>query len=46
MAKDYIGKFDAREATGLNLDTKSTHNWAVSAGLRSARASRLFRVVR
>ncbi len=34
MAKDYIGRFDAREATGLNLDTKSTHNWAVSAGLR------------
>jgi opacity protein-like surface antigen len=34
MAKDYIGKFDAREATGLNLDTKATHNWAVSAGLR------------
>jgi opacity protein-like surface antigen len=34
MVKDYIGKFDAREATGLNLDTKTTHNWAVSAGLR------------
>jgi opacity protein-like surface antigen len=34
MAKDYIGKFDAREATGINVDTKTTHNWAVSAGLR------------
>jgi hypothetical protein len=34
MVKDYIGKFDAREATALNLDTKTTHNWAVSAGLR------------
>jgi hypothetical protein len=34
MAKDYIGKFDAKEATGLNVDTKTTHNWAVSAGLR------------
>jgi opacity protein-like surface antigen len=34
MVKDYIGKFDAREATGLNVDTKTTHNWAVSAGLR------------
>ncbi|MGH7498512.1 MAG: outer membrane protein [Gemmatimonadales bacterium] len=34
MAKDYIGKFDAREATGLNVDTRTTHNWAVSAGVR------------
>jgi opacity protein-like surface antigen len=34
MVKDYIGKFDAREATTLNVDTKTTHNWAVSAGLR------------
>jgi hypothetical protein len=34
MAKDYIGKFDAKEATGINVDTKTTHNWAVSAGLR------------
>ena len=34
MVKDYIGKFDAREATGLNVDTKTTHNCAVSAGLR------------
>ena len=34
MAKDYIGKFDAKEATGLNLNTKTTHNWALSAGLR------------
>ena len=34
MAKDYIGKFDAKEATGLNVDTKTTHNWALSAGLR------------
>ena len=34
MAKDYIGKFDAREATGIDLTTKTTHNWAVSAGLR------------
>jgi len=34
MAKDYIGKFDAREATGINLDTKTTHNWSLSAGLR------------
>jgi opacity protein-like surface antigen len=34
MAKDYIGKFDAREATAINVDTKTTHNWAVSAGVR------------
>jgi hypothetical protein len=34
MAKDYIGKLDAKEATGINVDTKTTHNWAVSAGLR------------
>jgi len=37
MAKDYIGKFDAREATALNLDTRTTHTWAVSAGLRLGR---------
>jgi hypothetical protein len=34
MAKDYIGKFDAREATAVNVDTKTTHNWALSAGVR------------
>ena len=34
MVKDYIGKFDAQEATGINVDTKTTHNLAVSAGLR------------
>lgn len=34
MAKDYIGKFDAQEATAINVDTKTTHNWALSAGLR------------
>lgn len=34
MVKDYIGKFDAQEATALNVDTKTTHNFAVSAGLR------------
>jgi opacity protein-like surface antigen len=34
MVKDYIGKFDAREATAINVNTKTTHNWAVSAGLR------------
>jgi hypothetical protein len=34
MVKDYIGKFDAREATSLDVDNRTTHNWAVSAGLR------------
>lgn len=34
MAKDYIGKFDAREAAAINVDTRTTHNWALSAGLR------------
>jgi opacity protein-like surface antigen len=34
MAKDYIGKFDARGATAVNVDTKTTHNWTVSAGVR------------
>jgi len=34
MAKDYIGKFDAQEATLIEVDTRTTHNWAFSAGLR------------
>jgi hypothetical protein len=34
LVKDYIGKFDAQEATALNVNTKTTHNFAVSAGLR------------
>lgn len=37
MAKDYVGKFDIREATGLDVDAaKTTHNVALSAGLRLA----------
>lgn len=34
MVKDYFGKFDAREATAVAIDTKTTHNVAVSAGVR------------
>ena len=34
MAKDYIGKFDAREATAIDVNTETTHNWTLSAGLR------------
>jgi hypothetical protein len=34
MAKDYIGKFDAREATSVNVNTGTAHNWTLSAGVR------------
>lgn len=34
MVKDYIGKFDAQQATNLNVDTRTTHNVALSAGVR------------
>ena len=34
MVKDYIGKFDAKEATIIDVDSRTTHNWAVSAGVR------------
>jgi Outer membrane protein beta-barrel domain len=34
MVKDYIGKFDAKEVTSIDVDTRTTHNWAVSAGVR------------
>lgn len=33
-AKDYIGKFDVQEATSINMDTRTVHNWALTAGLR------------
>jgi hypothetical protein len=33
MAKDYIGRFDMKEATGLNFSQKRTHNWALTAGI-------------
>jgi hypothetical protein len=34
MAKDYIGKFDAQQATYLDIGTNTTNNFAFSAGLR------------
>jgi hypothetical protein len=34
MVKDYIGKFDAKEATSIDINSRTTHNWAVSAGVR------------
>ncbi len=33
-AKDYVGKFDVREATALSVNTPMSHNWAFTAGLR------------
>jgi hypothetical protein len=33
LAKDYIGKFDASDIVGLDIDTKTTHNWALSLGI-------------
>jgi hypothetical protein len=34
FAKDYIGKFDINEATGVDYDAKTSHNIALSAGLK------------
>jgi hypothetical protein len=34
MVKDYIGKFDFKEASQLNIDGKQSHSWALSAGLK------------
>jgi hypothetical protein len=34
LARDYIGKFNFEDATGLGISGKTSHNWALSAGLR------------
>jgi len=34
FAKDYIGKFDVNEAAGIDYEAKTSHNIAVSAGLK------------
>jgi hypothetical protein len=34
MAKDYIGKFDVREATAVDIEAETAHNWTLSAGVR------------
>jgi opacity protein-like surface antigen len=34
FAKDYVGKFDINEAAGINYDAKTSHNIALSAGLK------------
>jgi len=36
MAKDYIGRFDAQEATSLPVKGELSHNFALSAGLTLA----------
>ena len=33
LAKDYVGKFDVQEATGLNIQGSNANNWALTAGL-------------
>jgi hypothetical protein len=34
LAKDYIGKFNFQDATGLGINGDVAHNFALSAGLR------------
>lgn len=34
MAKDYFGRFDLKEATSIDYQAKTAHNFALSAGLR------------
>jgi hypothetical protein len=36
MAKDYIGKFDFKQATSFDISGKTSQNWALTAGLRLA----------
>ncbi len=36
MAKDYIGKFNFKDATGFDLEGKTAQNWALTAGVRLA----------
>jgi opacity protein-like surface antigen len=34
FAKDYIGKFDVKEAAGIDYDAETSHNIALTAGLK------------
>jgi hypothetical protein len=34
LAKDYIGKFDFQDATGLGINGSTAHNFGLTAGLR------------
>lgn len=36
LAKDYVGRFDVREATGVDARPDVTHSWALTAGLKLA----------
>ena len=36
MVKDYLGSFDAQEVAGIAIDTRTTHNIALTAGVRLA----------
>jgi hypothetical protein len=36
LAKDYVGRFDVREATGVDTRPDVAHSWALSAGLKVA----------
>ena len=36
MAKDYIGKFDFKQATSFDISGKTSQNWALTAGVRLA----------
>jgi hypothetical protein len=36
MAKDYVGRFDVREATSLDYEPELAHNFGFSAGLKIA----------
>jgi hypothetical protein len=33
MAKDYVGKFDFKEATGFSVTGNTSHNWLFGAGI-------------
>lgn len=33
LAKDYIGKFDASEVVGIDVETRTTHTWALNLGV-------------
>jgi hypothetical protein len=33
MAKDYVGKFDFKEATGFNVSGNTAHNWVFGVGV-------------
>ena len=34
MAKDYVGKFDFKDATQFDINGKTAHNFALSAGIK------------